>query len=862
MIKPNKLLVSVAVSMALYGGNIYAEEANVEEEDSNVVIITASKRPTSLQETPIAITVINEESIEQTKIQDIFDLQSLVPTLRVSPLQRSTNTTFSLRGFANGANNTGIEPSVGVFIDGVYRSRAAAQIGDLPRLEQIEVLSGPQSTLFGKNASAGVINVRTKAPSYDLEGKVEIGLGNYNQRLVKVYVTNGISDNVAFSLSAVSSTRDGYTNSITNAQGEILGKLNDRDRSSFRGQLLWEPSDDVSFRLIADSSEIDEVCCTIANSTNGPALTAIQLLTGGTPIFGTLPNGDIGVVGADGGVFLSDEETFAYESALNFNPRNTVEDSGISLEANVDFDGFSFTSITALRNNDSTSLGDVDFGAADILKETIGTDIETTTQEFRLTSTGENKFDWMVGTFIFQEDIVATDRIQFGTQTRALFDILAPGLLAGVEGVFPILDSGSIMADETGATTDYTQANDAYSVFATFDYKFTDQLTVTLGLAYTNDEKEVSIIQDNNDALSSLDLSTELTVFGTTFAGMANLPSSPITDGAIGLSAFLPVVQSFQFLQPLLALNADNTVEDRKSSDDDLTWSLRMAYEFNENVNLFTTASTGFKATSWNLSRDTKPLPSDLSALNSASLARGDQKVGTRFAGPEESSVYEIGIKTRFEKGAFNITYFDQTIDGFQSSIFAGTGFILANAGQQNTKGIEFDSIYTPTENLTLSLAGSFLDPVYDSFVKGSGIPGTPNDPSDPNYPYVDSFDGTVDLSGQKTAGIHEQSIVVGVKFDFELASGSYAYIRTDYIYESKVRTVRNTPENLTREVSTINASAGLSFLNGVNVQLWVRNLNEDEYFYSSAPTPIQTGSFFAYPNQPKTYGVSVSYEF
>jgi iron complex outermembrane receptor protein len=808
MIKSKRLLVPLAVSMALYGGSIAAEEADTDE-DSNVIIITASKRPTSLQETPIAITVVSEEAIEQTKIQDIFDLQSLVPTLRVSPLQRSTNTSFSLRGFANGTNNVGIEPSVGVFIDGVYRSRAAAQIGDLPRLEQIEVLSGPQSTLFGKNASAGVINVRTKAPSFDLEGKVEVGVGNFNQQLFKAYVTNSISDNVAFSLSAVSSTRDGYTDSLANG----LGKLNDRDRFSLRGQLLWEPSDDVSFRLIADMSEIDEVCCTVANTTNGPVTPILEAFTGG--------------------IVLDDATPFAYESALNFNPVNTVEDSGVSLEASVDYDSFNFTSIVSFRTNDSTSVGDVDYSAADILKETTGLDIDTSTQEFRLTSTGENKFDWMVGVFMFQEDLDATDRIQFGTQSRALFDILfdaagATGLIGATEGLYG-LDPGTFQAAGTGATTDYTQANDAYSAFGTFDYKFTEQLTATLGIAYTNDEKDVTVSQVNNDALSSLDFGTDLTVFGVPLTSV--LPATAI--GALN---------GIQFLQPLL--NFPNAVEDGKSSDDDLTWSLRLAYELNENINLFGTASTGFKATSWNLSRDGKPFDFDAVALGTSGLTRGDQKYGTRFAGPEESTVYEIGMKSRFEKGAFNITYFDQTIEGFQSSIFVGTGFVLSNAGQQNTTGIEFDSVYTPTDNWTLSLAGSFLDPVYDSFVNGFGL------------------NGPEDFTGATPAGIHKQSIVAGIKYDFDLASGSYAYVRTDYIYESKVRIVRNTPADVTREVGTLNLSAGLTLLNGVNVQFWVRNLNEDEYFHSSAPTPIQSGSFFAYPNQPRTYGASVSYEF
>jgi outer membrane receptor protein involved in Fe transport len=195
------------------------------------IMVTASKRLTGLQETPIAITVVRGKDIEEAKVLDINDLQTLVPTLRVTPLQRSTNTNFTIRGFGNGTNNTGIEPSVGVFIDGVYRSRAAAQIGDLPRLQQIEVLSGPQSTLFGKNASAGVINVRTMEPSFDLEGNVEVGYGNYNQQLVKGYITNGVTDELAFSLSGGYNTRDGYTDSVSG-----LNKLNDKDRWNMRAQ--------------------------------------------------------------------------------------------------------------------------------------------------------------------------------------------------------------------------------------------------------------------------------------------------------------------------------------------------------------------------------------------------------------------------------------------------------------------------------------------------------------------------------------------------------------------------------------------------------------------------------------------------
>ncbi len=156
-IKPSfvirKLVPAVGLALAVTSGQSFAQTA-LEE-----VVVTASKRAQTLQEIPIAVSVVSSEQIEQAGVLDIKDLQTLVPSLRVTQLQSSANTNFIIRGFGNGANNAGIEPSVGVFIDGVYRSRVGSALADLPKLERIEVLRGPQSTLFGKNASAGVISI-------------------------------------------------------------------------------------------------------------------------------------------------------------------------------------------------------------------------------------------------------------------------------------------------------------------------------------------------------------------------------------------------------------------------------------------------------------------------------------------------------------------------------------------------------------------------------------------------------------------------------------------------------------------------------------------------------------------------------
>jgi outer membrane receptor protein involved in Fe transport len=825
------LAAVIALSLGLSGTYAFAQEEQPAEEEFEKIMITASKRQTGLQETPIAVTVVNGEAIEQAKVLDIGDLQILVPTLRVTPLQRSTNSSFAIRGFGNGTNNTGIEPSVGVFIDGIYRSRAAAAIGDLPRLEQIEVLSGPQSTLFGKNASAGVISIRTAAPSYSSEGKVEVGIGNYNQRLLKGYYTNGISDNLAFSVSAGMNKRDGYTNSITEP---ALDKLNDRDRWNLRGQLLYEPTEDVTVRFIADYSEIDETCCTVSGFRNGPTAPAIAAL---------------------GGMVTSDADPFSYESALNRSPNDTVKDGGFSLQVDVDFEGFSFTSITALRKNDSTFKNDVDFTSLDILTETNGTYIDTFTQEFRLTSTGDNKLDWMVGAFIFDESVDTGDVLTYGDSVRPFFDVLTanPALgpldpfLATLEGLFPTLNSGDIFSEGSIVATDFTQENDAYSLFVSLDYHLTDDFTATLGVSYTKDEKEITISQVNTDKFSAIDFDTELTVFGAPlvdtltgiFIGSGLDPAVAAGTSAAVVAGFRPL----QFQPPFLEL--PNSVEANTSEDGKVTWSLRGAYTLNKNVNIFATAATGFKASSWNLSRDSKPFISDATAIAAVpSLVNANQGYGTRFASPEKSTVFELGIKTRFKHGAFNATIFDQTIEGFQSSIFVGTGFVLSNAGEQNTKGIEFDSVYNVTDNLSLTLAGTLLDPQYVSFLQGQ----------DEN--------GSADLSGTQVPGVHERSFTAGITYNYELDNGMHGFVRTDYLFESDTRVVGNIDPAVRREVSTFNASAGLNFENGLMLQLYVRNLNNDEYFLSAFPRPIQAGSIQVYPNQPRTFGASISYEF
>lgn len=781
--KIHKLILSSLIVLP-FVAQLQAQSSMIEE-----VVVTAAKRAQTLQEIPIAVSVTSSDTIEKAQIQDISDLQSLIPSLRVTTLQTSRNTNFVIRGFGNGANNPGIEPSVGVFVDGVYRSRSAAAISDLPRLERVEVLRGPQSTLFGKNASAGVISVVTPKPSGESGGFISASIGDYNATVVKGLYEGAISNDLSFDISGSYNKRDGYFDNL-----ETGDELNERNRRGIRGQLVYTPTDSTEFRVIADYDEIDEACCGVINLVSGPATGAINFVGGQL-----VPNDDS-----------------ALEGYYDGDAINEIENTGISIQADIDFDNFVLTSITAFRTSDAIDNQDIDFSSAQLSASNLNDiEIETFTQEFRLTSKGIEAFDWMVGGFFFDETVDYKSDVVFGETFRAYADLLAagagaPGAFAGVEQAFgfPI---GTFYANNTGTFETFSLDDQAFSLFGQLDFYLNESLTATVGFNYTEDDKEATINQVNTEV----------------FSGQLDLAS-------FGLQALAPLL----FIPN--TVNLPNAVEDNETNDADLTYTVRLAYDFSDDLNLYASIATGFKASSWNLSRDSAPVLADFNALQVAGLAVPNMKVGTRFADPEEAKVFEIGIKARFERGSINVAIFDQEIKGFQSNIFLGTGFSLQNAGSQTTKGLEFDSSYYVTDALRLSFAGTFLDPKYDSFPNSSAG----------------------DLTGEKPAGINEVALSLSAQYEFVLADME-AYVRSDYQYEDEIQVVDGISADIaSRQVKLLNLAAGIQTDNGISVTLWARNLTDEDYLITAFPSVAQSGSVSGYRNEPRTFGVTFRKDF
>lgn len=823
------------------------EEPGVEAPDSsNVIIVTASKREQTLQEVPIAVSVTSGEVIEAAQIRDVLDLQTVVPSLRVSQLQSASATTFIIRGFGNGDNNFGIEPSVGVFIDGVFRSRSAAALSDLNMINRIEVLSGPQSTLFGKNASAGVISVVTKEPQYEFGGLAEVSYGNYNALVVRGEVTGPITDNVAFALDGSYNRRDGFA-TIVNLDED----LSDRNRWSARGQLLIEPTPDLKIRAIADYSAIDEVCCHVSTVVAGPSAPAVFAVGGAL-----------------------DTDFFSYNTFLSQIPRNTVDNYGGSIQADWNVGNLTFTSITAYRELQNFLDQDVDFTSADIVTEMRDQRVNTFTQELRLASDFDGPINFLLGGFYFDESITQDSSLTTGADARQFFSLLAgnPAVFNGVEAALG-LPQGAIFSPGPLTDEQFAMDNQSWSVFGTVDFEPVDGLIITAGFNYTDDRKQFALSQQAFDELSGTNLVDSFITLASGGAvrnraqfqalpaanqqALLAVATNPATNPFLGLTPF-------QFQPPFL--NVPNAVEQGRTQDDAFTYLLRAAYQVSNEVNVYASYATGFKASSINLSRDSRPVFGDFipgpgrstfaapaSPITNAGLAVANLGTGSRFAGPEDAEVYELGVKAQWDGFGFNLAVFDQNIQGFQSFLFTGTGFQLNNAGQQSVRGFEFDATVRPTDSLVFTFAATHLDPNFDSFVESP----------------------VGDLTGFRPGGIPAWSLATSATHTLEFGnSGNKLVSRIDYAHESNTDinnglptfngpvNARRDPRIFQRETNLVNASFIFQMENGLEIGAWARNLLDDQFIMTVFDGVAQAGTVSGYPNMPRTYGGLVRFRF
>ncbi|MCF6292532.1 MAG: TonB-dependent receptor [Robiginitomaculum sp.] len=795
------------------------------------IIVTAQKRESTLQDTPIAMSAVGGETLADSSIRNAQDLVALVPSLAIPQFANPSATTISIRGIGTSGFNAGLEPSVGVFIDGVYRSRAGTAINDFIAVERIEVLRGPQSTLYGKNTPAGVLSIITKKPYFDFGSEGELTYGNYNQIVAKGSVTGplGSGEKAAFRVSGNLNKRDGFiTNTFTGQD------INNRNRYGVRGQLLFEPSDVLSVRLIADYNNINERCCgaTPILHAAGPAAALLNL---GGPLTNPLPSGTPNLVGTD---------PFDRQVSYNGNVLTQNDNYGFSGEINFDMGGATLTSITAYRGFDETSNIDADFIDADLVENRrVDDDFKTFTQEFRLTSNGSGQIDWMVGAYYYNQNLNTRNRTTFGADARQYADNLANLLsfqqsggtafanLTSVENLFLLAQAigvdtnegqmfphapitpGTFFRQGDGLGFNFNQKSKSYSAFGSVDWHTTDRMTVTTGLRYTRETKDVIGLFTTDDVFSSLNLNN--------LAFLENPLFQATTAALLGTTFAANQFAGFAALQPFRA-TADFT---DTRTEDKVTGNVIVAYNWSDTFDTYISYSRGYKAGGFNLSQDTSV-------------------TGRDFAS-ETMNNYELGWKAKmFDNHVqFNGAVFSQTLIDFQSNTFNGISFDLTNAGSVSIDGIEIDILAQPTAYLTFTFGTTYLDAKYDEFLQGPAIIGSPTP--------------TVDLSGGRLAGVSKWTISSTATYDFPIGQ-NLGFIRGEYYYRSGF--APGTDLNVLKEqpgTTILSASVGMR-ADSWDLSLWGKNLTDAQVFQGVFDTVFQAGSLSGYPIDPATYGVTL----
>ena len=660
--KMNKRLHPIALSVALACGLTavpsMAEEAAAEqtaEENKNaieVVTVTARHKVESLQSTPIAVSAFGEDQMKEEKIEGLADISSRVPGFQMN-MYNSSEPELFMRGIGSDIESAGAGAAVGMYIDGVYISRGTGAAMDLYDLQSVEVLRGPQGTLYGKNVVGGAINFITKRPvDGEAEGSVEATIGDYGTYELKGYVTGSLTDNVAGKLALSGVTRDGYgENTYTGNEADDL------TRYSARGQLLFTPTADLEILLTAGYSNTDAT----------PRMKYMAIPS------------------ERNAAFVSSDPRNDASSVDNY---EDSENSSLSMQIDYDTSYGRLTSITAYRSNDysiyeNAAAGLVDstmfydpwawgpcedteyrtcstpeeIAAAQPDDEWLSLKAEDSSQfsqEFRL-SGGNDKFDWLAGVFYMREDIARNEAVHYW------FDTPWGTTVGNSDTPWDALDYdwnyvGSFDDSTLGNTTN--NITNSYAVFGNVTYALTDKLSMTAGLRWSKDEKDFSG-----------------TAYGRRF------------DGQTGLHVDLEgnLVENYAF--------------STSDSWDEWTPSLNLDYQASKDTFYYVSVAKGFKA----------------GGYNGEGMEKAEEAVVPFL--PEVAWNYETGFKIQALEDTLRLNgaifYTDYT--NIQSTVWVETGentpdnLTVVN-GSGRAQGIELEAIALLTEQLTLSGSYGYLD--------------------------------------------------------------------------------------------------------------------------------------------------------
>jgi iron complex outermembrane receptor protein len=785
------------------------------------IVVTAQKRSQSLQNVPIVVTTINRALLQDIGVRDIKDLTLLTPGLLVTTTSNETSTSARIRGIGTVGDNIGLEPSVGVVIDDVYRPRNGVGFGDLGDVDRIEVLKGPQGTLFGKSTSAGVINIITSKPAFEFGGDAEFTVGNYNAYGGSIAVTGPlVEDKVAGSLYFADRHRDGFY-SVATGQGPRTDD-DDQNRNYFttRGQILALPDDQTTIRLIADYSHRDEHCCVAVVKDQGIA----------GPIIATLG-------GAGGG---EPQVPNPYNRLAYANQPTTqdVIDWGLSGEVTYQLPNIdaSITSITAYREWKTLYGQDPDFTNADVLVRQ-GTNANSDrfgdfSQELRFAGT-YGKLDYLVGGFYSNEDLHSNYSLLYGTQYDPFLNLLISKLAGGapnpdfLRGLF---GPNATFTPGGGSIDRYHQTDNSYALFTNETVHITDALDFNAGLRFTDDEKDLDTVSRNAKN-------------GSRACNTIN--SNPLTT-------LIPALQQVVAISclPFESPSYNNFNNQQESGERNLSGTAKLSYRFSPELLSYVSYARGYKAGGFNLDR--------VSCPNAPGCALGSVAAVRDTGFPDEiADSYEVGVKSTLLDRTLllNATLFLQRYKNFQLNTFNGLVFVVDSVPEVYSRGVDADFVWLPMADL--------------SFQGGITVADTK---------FTDGDQASLTANGQQFLGAPGSRLPLAPLYSWSL-SGSYSHnLVADLVgrltvgikYSSSYNTGSNLdPRKEQDGFALVNARVAVGPEDGrYSVELWAENLFDTNYQQVAFDAPFQnvptngTGVIDAFLGQPRTFGATFRVKF
>ncbi|WP_448673865.1 TonB-dependent receptor [Pseudoxanthomonas mexicana] len=665
------------------GGTAWAQSTPQGEQDAtnlDAIVVTAQSRQQELQDVPIALQVVDQQLLDDVAADNLGDIDAFVPGLVVDAAQ-PTQPSFRLRGAETSDFGIGTDPAVGVFVDGVYGGRGGGVLLPFVDVERIEVLKGPQGTLFGRNTAAGAISLVTRRPQDELEARLRLRLGNYGKQYADAMWNLPTGDNSALRFNALFNHSDGWFQD--GATGKDLGGEN-----VWATRAAWQVGlgENTTALVSWDHESLDQ---------NGRVTTGIVPL----PAYPQRPP-----VPVDPDDYLDPRDIPTYSDATNAEWRTF---DGVTLIVDHALTWGHLTSTTSWRQYDALNQTEEDgTNRADLYIDSVNTESnETFYQEFKFAGSNA-RLDWVAGASFFKEDADQTSEVntntaavdnivrnlgvayELGVPDGSLFNFTS--MLAQMNGI-PI----SLVGDRWNERFTNTLSTTAYAAFGDVIWRATDKLNLTFGLRYTRDEKDFTWLNTPRNA-PELEAKLDLLESLGFFDALAQM-GIPITRELLTFD--------MAFIDPPAMVNKGVLVRDKRSWSD---FSPRFVidYHFNDKAMVFGSLAKGYKAGGFN-------------AL----------QIGPAF---ENEDVWnaEVGIKQSFGRFSYNASLFHYRYDNRQSIRLIDPDpnnpvdiprFVF-DTGDLEATGIDFDMRWKVTDAFTLDAQAEWIDSKYKDYVTPEGV--------------------------------------------------------------------------------------------------------------------------------------------